>query len=551
MIKDNSYYLYLIVPNEYRCVFYNILDTLGTLGEDLLSSCTATCKGKAINGIACYNMFNAACACYYLGEIKRARVLISYIKAQLNIECNNTIIFENSDEDEFLYLQVPVVYEYAFEELLTKMSSWGQDLLDDCTASCKGANKDIFNCWNLFRAACLAYQFGDTNKSDYLINYISRVINIPTPTPNPGPNPEPTPTPTPTPEPEPEPEPTPGYEAPVLRNLSLVTTYDVNEGALSIDSGSIDIINKQNIVPNSMKLINASSGITIAQDLPVDEEIELSVEDLEVGYSTDVNFVAEVTGTDGKRYKSPIYTVTTEPEPEPDYDLPAIMGLRVVFNSTYENPTINIAGCVATFINKENLAENTLVLKDITNNRVVKSGMAIPRRETVSVGVENYAVSYNSTIKFVLEATDIKGNLIKSNETSIDIPSQYVAPVINISNIGYEVVDGRVHITSVQGTITNPQNFDDYGVDVNVSPYGEYDNSYYSAAKQLTPSPSFNYPLDIWFDLRTDVDNSNMIDPNNDGTPHTNEFRVLIDGIGKNRHPVLGHRAIYVCWDDI
>ena len=118
MIKDNSQYLYLIVPNEYRCVYYNILDTLGTLGEDLLSSCTATCKGRAITGFACYNMFNAACACYHLGFIKRARVLISYIKAQLEISCNKFVVHENSAKDEFIYLRVPIVYEQTFECLL-------------------------------------------------------------------------------------------------------------------------------------------------------------------------------------------------------------------------------------------------------------------------------------------------------------------------------------------------------------------------------------------------------------------------------------------------
>ena len=178
MIKDNSDYLYLIVPNEYRCVFYNILDTLGTLGEDLINSCTATCKGKAINGIACYNMFIAACACYYLGEVKRARTLISYIKAQLNIGCDKTIVFENSSTDEFVYLRIPIIYKDYFEAMLPKLSTWGQALLDDCTASCSGEYRNLVNCWNLFCAATYAYELGDTNKSDYLMNYINNTLGL-------------------------------------------------------------------------------------------------------------------------------------------------------------------------------------------------------------------------------------------------------------------------------------------------------------------------------------------------------------------------------------
>ena len=178
MIKDTFSYLYLIVPNEYRCVYYNILDTLGTLGEDLLSSCTATCKGRAITGFACYNMFIAACACYYLGQIKRARVLINYIKAQLEIDCNKVIVFEDSTNDEWVYLKVPVAYQCIFEKLLNKLSSWGQELLDDCTASCKGKNRNILNSWNLFQAAVTAYEYGNVTKADKIIDHIATTLGF-------------------------------------------------------------------------------------------------------------------------------------------------------------------------------------------------------------------------------------------------------------------------------------------------------------------------------------------------------------------------------------
>lgn len=178
MIKDTFSYLYLIVPNEYRCVYYNILDTLGTLGEDLLSSCTATCKGRAISGFACYNMFIAACACYYLGQIKRARVLINYIKAQLEIDCNKVIVFEDSTNDEWVVLKVPTAYQCIFEKLLNKLSSWGQELLDDCTVSCKGKNRNILNSWNLFQAAVTAYEYGNVTKADRIIDYIATTLGF-------------------------------------------------------------------------------------------------------------------------------------------------------------------------------------------------------------------------------------------------------------------------------------------------------------------------------------------------------------------------------------
>ena len=178
MINYDSNYIYLTVPTEYKCVYYNILDVLGTLGKDLLSACTATCKGRAINGIACYNMFNAACAAYYLGQVKLARTLISYIKAQVEISCDNLLIFQDSSLDEFVYLKVPVVYQTVFENLLSKMAVWGQELLDDCTASCSGNNKNILNAWNLFQAAVTAYEYGNQVQSDKIVNFIAVSLGI-------------------------------------------------------------------------------------------------------------------------------------------------------------------------------------------------------------------------------------------------------------------------------------------------------------------------------------------------------------------------------------
>ena len=186
MINYDSNYIYLTVPTEYKCVYYNILDVLGTLGRDLLSACTATCKGRAINGIACYNMFNAACAAYYLGQVKLARTLISYIKAQLEINCDNLVIFQDSALDEFIYLKVPVAYETLFENLLSNMAKWGQELLDDCTASCSGNNKNILNAWNLFQAAVVAYGYGNTSQANKIVNFISTSLGISSDTPGGG-----------------------------------------------------------------------------------------------------------------------------------------------------------------------------------------------------------------------------------------------------------------------------------------------------------------------------------------------------------------------------
>ena len=54
-----------------------------------------------------------------------------------------THILDLTHDDEWVFAKVPIEYQYLFEALLNKMSTWGQELLDDCTASCRGNNKNI------------------------------------------------------------------------------------------------------------------------------------------------------------------------------------------------------------------------------------------------------------------------------------------------------------------------------------------------------------------------------------------------------------------------
>ena len=58
------------------------------------------------------------------------------------------------------------------------MSTWGQELLDDCTASCRGNNKNIRNSWNLLQSAALAYEYGDATKGNKIANYIKNLLSL-------------------------------------------------------------------------------------------------------------------------------------------------------------------------------------------------------------------------------------------------------------------------------------------------------------------------------------------------------------------------------------
>lgn len=321
MIKDNNNYLYLIVPNEYRCVYYNILDTLGTLGEDLLSSCTATCKGRAISGFACYNMFIAACAAYYLGQIKKARVLISYIKAQLEINCDKILIFEDSLNDEWIYLTVPKAYQCVFEKLLNKLATWGQELLDDCTVSCKGQNKNILNAWNLFNAACIAYDTSAITKSKYIVDYIKGLLGFNCP--------------------DEEDE----YNTPVLKNFALTVKYNENTPTIEITRATVSYEHENNLVENSLKLVNYDdTDEVLASNLPISRIIDLDITDYGGVPGVTVSFVLEATDIKGAVIRSNIFNVTI-PDVQPE-DYPTLEITRV--NTSSDESYCDVNGLVAT-----------------------------------------------------------------------------------------------------------------------------------------------------------------------------------------------------------
>ena len=47
-----------------------------------------------------------------------------------------------------------------------------------CSVSCKGKNKNLVNCWNLFQAAILAYDSGNEYKANKIIDYINDIFDI-------------------------------------------------------------------------------------------------------------------------------------------------------------------------------------------------------------------------------------------------------------------------------------------------------------------------------------------------------------------------------------
>ena len=82
-------YIYLKIPVAWKDVYEALLLKMSELGTDLLVECHASCKGVDKEYIACWNMFEAACAVYNLGETNKATTLIKFISTKLKVKFPN------------------------------------------------------------------------------------------------------------------------------------------------------------------------------------------------------------------------------------------------------------------------------------------------------------------------------------------------------------------------------------------------------------------------------------------------------------------------------
>lgn len=78
---------------------------------------------------------------------------------------------------EFLYLTIPADYVCTYHKLLVYLADFGKKLLDDCSATCKGNNKTIIDCWNLFQSALACRTIGQDKQASLFIDYINKQLN--------------------------------------------------------------------------------------------------------------------------------------------------------------------------------------------------------------------------------------------------------------------------------------------------------------------------------------------------------------------------------------
>lgn len=80
------------------------------------------------------------------------------------------------NDEEMIVLSIPKEWEDTYIKLLTVISQSGEAILNDCSYGCKGDGSIMFNCWNIFQAACATYALGNIKRANLYINYVNKQI---------------------------------------------------------------------------------------------------------------------------------------------------------------------------------------------------------------------------------------------------------------------------------------------------------------------------------------------------------------------------------------
>lgn len=80
-------------------------------------------------------------------------------------------------QPELLYLTIPADYVCTYHKLLVYLADFGKKLLDDCSATCKGNNKTVIDCWNLFQSALACRTLGQDKQASLFIDYINKQLD--------------------------------------------------------------------------------------------------------------------------------------------------------------------------------------------------------------------------------------------------------------------------------------------------------------------------------------------------------------------------------------
>lgn len=104
-------YVYMAIPRQYMCTYSRLLILIADIGKQLLDDCNAICKGTGKNITNCWNMLQSAIACYNLGKVKEADLLIDYINKQI------VNLYKVNNKDYNQILEIPVTEDGSIKAI--------------------------------------------------------------------------------------------------------------------------------------------------------------------------------------------------------------------------------------------------------------------------------------------------------------------------------------------------------------------------------------------------------------------------------------------------
>ena len=189
----------------------------------------------------------------------------------------------------YIYLVVPAKYECVYTKLLVKMSDLGVDLLKDCVSTCRGLNRQVLNCWNMFQAACCVYEIGEYKKADLLINYVNASLNFACT----------------------------NKQSPVISNFKVNVANLKGNQRIEVSQATFTIDNIDSAKPDSLFIYYKNTDTVIQANKPLTSPLnfdEFQILDVEVGKT--YTWYATIEGNDGTSYYSNIYTVNCVARPK-------------------------------------------------------------------------------------------------------------------------------------------------------------------------------------------------------------------------------------------
>lgn len=202
-------------------------------------------------------------------------------------------MYKNQDGN-FVYLVVPEKYKCVYDKLLIKMSDLGIDMIKDCGATCRGINRHVINCWNMFNSACAAYGIGEEKKADLMINYINAQLRLDCPYYC-----------------------TNEYK-PTLTDFKLEIDYTDGDIQAYINTAIFTLTNDQNVRPNSLCIyqINYGNKILISNQ-DIYSPVNVDSVPFEVQSGIKYKFMATVKDKWENTIESNHYTWEQEDTPKP------------------------------------------------------------------------------------------------------------------------------------------------------------------------------------------------------------------------------------------